>query len=40
MIAILRVMQVDDDIPYPSSRNLDGVINKLEESTKNLFPLV
>ena len=37
MIAILRVMLVDDDIPHASSRNLDGVINKLEESTKNLF---
>ena len=27
----------DDNTPYVSSSNLDAVINKLEESTKNLF---
>ena len=27
----------DDTTPYTSSSNLDAVINKLEESTNNLF---
>ena len=27
----------DDNNPYASSSNLDAVINKLEESTNNLF---
>ena len=27
----------DDNNPYASSSNLDALINKLEESTKNLF---
>ena len=27
----------DDNTPYASSSNLDAVINKLEESTNNLF---
>ena len=27
----------DDNTPYASSSNLDAVINKLKESTKNLF---
>ena len=29
----------DDNTPYASSNNLDAVINKLEESTNNLFQL-
>ena len=28
---------LDDNAPYASSSNLDAVINKLQESTKNLF---
>ena len=28
---------VDDNTPYASSSNLDALINKLEESTNNLF---
>ena len=28
---------VDDNTPYTSSKDLDAVINKLEESTKNLL---
>ena len=31
------VSYVDDNTPYTSSSNLDAVINKLEESTNNLF---
>ena len=27
----------DDNMPYASSNNLDAAINKLEESTNNLF---
>ena len=30
----------DDNTPYASSNNLDAVINKLEESTNNLFSMV
>ena len=36
MIAILRVMLMIMPL-YASSSNLDALINKLEESTNNLF---
>ena len=31
------ILMIDDNTPYASSSNLDAVINKLEESTNNLF---